>query len=535
MIGSLSSFGLEVGPTALRVAEMRRGPGGRLVVRRLDRLEIPGEGSAGSPDARAAALRRAFALFSVSHVVRRRDVVVIAISGVETDNRVVSLPPVAGPRLVELARAEALTLNASPGQGARHAFHVLPRISVNEKRVLVASHPAAALEEILAAAGPVGLAPDAVVPAPLALASFLDFDLRGVEDALLLHVGSEETAVVCLPGDSVWFRSLPFGSRVLARAMAAAPGAESRAAEAARISITRGEAVSGSEEASRAFLDRLVGEVRRALDFHRRRIGAFLPSRIFLTGDVARIPGAAAHLAEVFHVQVEPVVRLNRVRISHQAYASSELRDLPSFVVALGAALQGLERVRFPVSFADPDRTRASARSVPALAAAGAILLGTALLGDLSASRERERAEALVERTQRARSAVVETQERWRRREEVRKDRAAVLGLAPELEARALWEIAPARALAALGAAGEIGSCDVRSDGGGLRLEFSVLVRGALPDPERAFQSRVAEVLRSRAGARGVTLREVEEAPVEPGSEPGARILHGSAFFGGGE
>jgi Tfp pilus assembly PilM family ATPase len=533
LIGSLSSFGLEIGPTALRVAEMRRGPGGGLVVRRLDRLEFPVEASGAPPEARAQALRRALALFTVSHLVRRRDLLVLAIAGVETDNRVVSLPPLSGKRLLELARAEALEHRASPGAGARHTFLTLPRISVNEARVLVAAHPAAALEDLLAAAGPAGLAPDAVVPGPLALANFLDFDLRGVEDALLVHVGSDTTAVVCLPGDSAWFRTLPFGSREISRALAAAPGSEPRAAEAARISITRGEAVPGAEEAARSFLERLGTEIGKALDFHRRRIGAFLPSRIFLSGDAARMAGAPAHLVETFHVQVEPVLRLNRVRISHQAYASAEIRDLPAFAVALGAALQGLERVRFPVSFSEPDPARAAARSLPALTAAAALLLATGVLGDFSASEERVRSESLVERAERARWAVVAAEERWRRKEGAARDRRAVEGLLSEIEARELWETVPARALAAIASAGEIGACQFRTAPRGVRVEFTVLVPEAASDAERAFQSRVADGLRRRAGAYEVVLEGVEEPPPEAGAPAGARLFRGSAEFGG--
>jgi hypothetical protein len=501
-----TSFGLEIGPSAARVAKLRLERGGRPLVVALDRFDFSSSPRPG--EALESPRHRALALFAVAHAVGARDGVVAALSGVGTDDRVVSVAPVSDDRAASLARTEALRSGGFASEGCDFAACHLPSISVNEKRVIVLAHPASAVRELAGSLREVGAAPDAILPTPLALANFLRYDGHSLDDAFVVRIAERETDFLLFAGDAPWFRTIPYGSGALAAAMRAERGTGERESEAARIGLARGETAGVAAKVVEGFLDRIVAEAHAAL-----------------AGEAARLPGAVEAFSRAFAARVDTAERLNRVRISAQAHASPELRDLPLFAPAIGAALQAIEEVSLPASFVAPDRERDAARRVPSLAAATILLLAVAAAGHRSSEAAAALGKELLTRTATIEARTDQLARERRLQEEAEGIRGSLERLLSLVPRRDDWERIPPAALDALSRAGALLETDFREAPGGLALEFALRPDDG-GDAERAFQGVAAPLLRE-AGATELSLEPPQVAAA--GAQP---VLRGRAVFG---
>lgn len=518
-----TSFGLEIGPSSARIAELRLDRSDRPVVCALDRFDFAPSarrgGEAGEP------LRRAIGLLAVAHPIGARDGVVAAFSAAGTDNRVVSVAPVEAERAGALGRKEAIRTGGFFAEGCVFAALNLPSISVNERRVLVAAHPDLAVRETRAVLEEAGAAPDAMLPTPLALANLLRFDGHTLDESLVVRIADRETDLLLFSGDAPWFRTLPLGTVAIAEALSRATGAGAREAEAVRIGLARGEEHPPAQKAVAAFLERVLAEASAALEFHRRHVGPLVPSRILLAGEAARLPGAIEAFSRAFSCRVEPVDRLNRVRIAREAHGAAELRDLPNFAPAIGAALQGVASVPFPLTFVEPDRERSSARRVPGLAAATLLFLAVAAAADRSTEVAVSRSEVLRVRADTIEARAAQLGEERRRLAEAAEAFEEVERLRGLVPRRDDWERIPPVALDALSRAGALLDATFRETPSGIALDATLRPDDSA-EAALSFHREAGPALRE-AGATDIRIDPAE--PSEPGAEPRlrARVLFG--------
>jgi general secretion pathway protein L len=205
------------------------------------------------------------------------------------------------------------------------------------------------LEGLLAALAGAGLDPRAVVPAAPAYAALFAAGAVGAGEAeasaaeVLLDVGHERTSVCVVAGGTCEAaRTFAFGASHLVRALAREVGLAGPEAEAILAAESGGPALSAelaerardprAADALRRALVPLVRELRATVKVWQTRAGVRPVGRLFLAGELARLPG------------------------------------LPDLLASEAAAVQ-------PLAFAGPAAERIAAPEAPGLALAAALAL----------------------------------------------------------------------------------------------------------------------------------------------------------------
>jgi|GEM_PF-653380 len=219
------------------------------------------------------------------------------------------------------------------------------------------------LASLLAALGPLGVDPRAVVPPGPVYAALLAGGAVGplpaaaVPDELpaaegILDVGQDRTSLcLSVAGACEHARSFAFGATQLARAVARELGCPEERAHALLAAAARGGVfdaelapLAGDPRATEA-LHRAFGplarELRSTLRAWRTRVGPRRVARLHLAGELGRLPGLPELLAPEVDGPVQPLVL-------EGPSATIPADDAPAYALALALALHGHLGARAP-------------------------------------------------------------------------------------------------------------------------------------------------------------------------------------------
>jgi len=334
--------GLDIGEYSVKLFSLRLGVGGA----RLCASELPLPAGAGeaNPEALGRLLGECFARAGQS--ARSLRGLTLGMSGSDVIVKQLSLPLMDDDEIPGALRFEARKHLPFDPQTCVIDYELLARVP-SEKRleVLLAAVPQARLERTLAPLKAIGLDPDIVDAAPLALTNAISRATeREAEARVAIDIGHQGSWLTLYQRGAPYFaRRLEFGGASVTRAVAAALNVSFEEAEEWKLEAgadapsIRVEPASAEMEGVRQALSGLADELRRSFAYYRTMAPLPEPFTLWLSGNTARLPGMAGELSAMLEIPTFVFDPLESV--------PPEARDHlpaggPQFALAYGLALR---------------------------------------------------------------------------------------------------------------------------------------------------------------------------------------------------
>jgi type IV pilus assembly protein PilM len=314
--------GLDVGSFSVKLlATQGSGTGGRYWLGEHRLPERNGDGEAHSPDVVAKAIGECFSRAGLS--IRSCRGISVGVGGPDVIVKQITLPLLDEAEVAPALRFEARKHLPFDPQTMIIDFQVLGRYTSERKlEVLLAAVSQGHAEQHLAPFKLLGVEPDIVDPAPLALVNAITADSELQAGArILLDFGDTSSHLMLYQrGQPFFTRRLDFGGRHLTQAIAEGLSVSFEEAEEWKLTVGADEPglrMDWSALEMQAMLEGLRGdlvdELRRSFAFY-RTLGQ-LPDdiRLWISGGSARLPGLAAQLSELLEIPVmlfDPLDRL---------------------------------------------------------------------------------------------------------------------------------------------------------------------------------------------------------------------------------
>ncbi|HMH51889.1 MAG TPA: type IV pilus assembly protein PilM [Candidatus Acidoferrum sp.] len=333
------TFGLDIGTSAVKVVQLREGPGGFVLIA-LGSAPLPldaiGDGTIKAPDAVAAAIRDAVARAGI----KTREAV-IGIAGRELITKKVQLPEVPAKELRDAVELEAEHHIPFAFDEVCLDYHVAGRHGGMMDLVLVAVKKSK-VNEYVAVVEDAGFAPVIVDVDGFAVGN--QFELNHPEPSgdsvALIDMGAAVMKTNVVRGGAPAFaRDIPFGGNQYTQAIADRLHTTFEHAERAKLGeaadIPWDSIVPALESVSRD----LALEVRRTFDYFGSTSDSERIGRVVMSGGAARLRGLTEYLSSTWSIPVEVARPFERIDVD--AAHEDEVRAAgPSLTVAVGLALR---------------------------------------------------------------------------------------------------------------------------------------------------------------------------------------------------
>lgn len=299
--------GLDIGEYSVKLVSLRHGVGG--VRPCASERPLPAGGAGAGPETIAHVLGECFS--RAGHSPRGLRGLTLGLSGGDVIVKQVSLPLMDDDEIAGALRFEARKHLPFDPQACVIDYQVLGRVP-SEKRldILLAAAPQARIDRALAPLKAIGVDPDIVDAAPLALTNAVSRAAeRESEARVALDIGHHGSWLTLYQRGSPYFaRRLEFGGAGVTRAIAAAlrvPYEEAEewkleaGADDPSIRVNQDSAeMQGAREALRA----LAEELRRSFAYYRAMAPLPDPFTLWLSGNTARLPGLAGELSALLEI-----------------------------------------------------------------------------------------------------------------------------------------------------------------------------------------------------------------------------------------
>jgi type IV pilus assembly protein PilM len=333
------TFGLDIGTSAVKVVQLREGPGGFTLIA-LGSAPLPldaiGDGTIKTPDAVAAAIREAVTRAGIT----TREAV-IGIAGRELITKKVQLPEVPAKELRDAVELEAEHHIPFAFDEVCLDYHVAGRHDGVMDLVIVAVKKSKVSEYI-------GVVEDAgFVPVIVDVDGFAvgnQFEVNHPEtsgDAVaLIDMGAAVMKTNVVRGGAPAFaRDIPFGGNQYTQAIADRLHTTFEQAERAKVGeasdIPWDSIVPALESVSRD----LALEVRRTFDYFGSTSDSERIGRVVMSGGAARLRGLTEYLSSTWSIPVEVARPFERIDVD-AALADEARAAGPALAVAVGLALR---------------------------------------------------------------------------------------------------------------------------------------------------------------------------------------------------
>lgn len=299
--------GLDIGEYSVKLLALRFSVGGEKPC--ASELTLPTGTAEANPEALGRMLGECFARAGQS--VRTLKGITLGLSGGDVIVKQITLPLMDDDEIAGALRFEARKHLPYDPQTCVIDFQLLGRLP-SEKRldVLLAAVPQARLERALAPLKHLGIDPDIVDAAPLALTNAISRGAERETEARVAidfgHAGSWLT--LYQRGAPYFARRLEFGGVTLTRAIASALQVPFEEAEEWKLEAGADQPsirvdpespeMRGVREALRTFAD----ELRRTFAYYRTMAPLPEPFTLWLSGNTARLPGIAGELSALLEI-----------------------------------------------------------------------------------------------------------------------------------------------------------------------------------------------------------------------------------------
>jgi type IV pilus assembly protein PilM len=252
-----------------------------------------------------------------------------------------------------------------------------------------------------------GIEVDIVQMGPIALYNFITFDQikapaaaaasGGVEDAeadaggekpaakadkgsiVLLDIGADNTDLIITDGTRIWQRNVPIGGNHFTRALTKELKLTFAKAEHLKRNATKAPDPRSIFTAMRGIFNDFASEINRSIGFYSSVNRTAKISKVIGLGNGFKLPGLQKFLQQNLSQDVEKLETFFRMVGEDVKTAPQFQENLPSFAVAYGLGVQGLDRSGLRTSLLPPEIEQVRlirAKKPWALAASALLMLG---------------------------------------------------------------------------------------------------------------------------------------------------------------
>lgn len=378
---------INLGSQRVSGAVFGKTPGGDLVLKRFDAVELDGDPSV---DVSRLPQLKVAADELVGRLKLKGQSVWYCVAGHTVFTRFVKLPPVQGDKMDQIVEFEAKQNVPFPIDEVTWDYEQVSDPSSLEKEVVLVAMKSDSLNEIheqVSSAGVKGLGVDL---APAALYNSFCYNYPDADEpVLVIDLGARSTNLVFIEDGRFFTRNLLVGGAAVTNAIAKEFGISFAEAEAQKISqgfVALGgavedhpdEAINAMSKVMRNAMTRLHGEVMRTINYYRSNQGGAAPKRVLLAGGGASMGFISEFFAEKLKLPVENFDGLRGVQLD-RGVNEEQARAASAAVGELGGlALRGFGGCPVELELV-PDAiatARDAVRRAPALVMAGLCIFG---------------------------------------------------------------------------------------------------------------------------------------------------------------
>src|ERR1700733_7955026 len=237
-----------------------------------------------------------------------------------------------------------------------------------------------------------GIEVDIVQMAPIALYNFIAADqLKGSDlkgSVVLLDIGADHTDLIITDGTRIWQRNVPIGGNHFTRALTKELKLTFAKAEHLKRNATKAPDPRSIFTAMRGVFNDFASEINRSIGFYSSVNRTAKISKIVGLGNGFKLPGLQKFLQQNLSQDVEKLETFFRLMGDDVKTAPQFQENLPSFAVAYGLGVQGLDRSGLRTHLLPPEIEQARlirAKKPWALAGSALVMLGFSglFLGDV--------------------------------------------------------------------------------------------------------------------------------------------------------
>jgi type IV pilus assembly protein PilM len=356
-------WGIDLGQCGLKALRLEK-IDGQVTATAFDYVEHPKILS--QPDADPDQLIREALEKFLSRNDLRGDMVSISVPGQSGLARFVKLPPVEEKKINDIVRFEAKQQIPFPLDEVVWDFQKIGEGTVTDGFALDTEIGLFAMKRDLVSRylqhfKEVGVEIHFVQMAPLALCNFVAFELLGKatvdgeqeagEEAagkkqcvVALDIGADSSNLVITDGGRViWQRPIPLGGNHFTRALTKDLKLTFAKAEHVKRTAVKSPDLRKILAALKPVLNDFVSEVQRSLGYFTNTHRDAQVKYMIGLGNAFRLPGLQKYLQEKLQLEVRKLQRVQRLAGESVTAAPQLVENLPSFAVAYGLALQGLD------------------------------------------------------------------------------------------------------------------------------------------------------------------------------------------------
>ncbi|MFO8013004.1 MAG: type IV pilus assembly protein PilM [Phycisphaerae bacterium] len=332
------------------------------------------------PDADEQALIRS----ALSKFLNRNNIkgstVVISVPGQASFTRFIKLPPVEQRKIPEIVRYEARQQIPFDLEDVVWDYQTTspPSAGPREVEVGIFAMKRDIVADYVSDFTAMRIEPDAVQMSPVALYNFLRYEQGdGSGGTILIDVGAENTNLVIADGDRVWIRNVPLGGNNFTNALCKEFKLQFAKAERLKRHAAESKHARQIFQAMRPVFGDLLTEIQRSIGYYTSLHRDSRIERVVALGNAFRLPGLAKFLSQNLGVEVEKVEGLKSLGESEVTSAPMFRKNLLSFGVAYGLALQGVGVAKISTSLLPPEilSQKILKKKRPFFVAAGAALV----------------------------------------------------------------------------------------------------------------------------------------------------------------
>jgi len=373
------AWGIDIGDSAVKAIKVRK-VGDSAVVQDFRTIPCESRGEEAHADHE---YRIRSAMETLQQEVKLQGArIVVSMSGRDVFPRFIPLPPVEKKRIPEIVRYEARTQMPFPIEEVIWDYQPLcsEPIPGEEIEVGIFAIKRGTVYSFLNALQLAKLTPDIVEIAPLALYNYLMYDRSIDVGTVAIDIGSGTTDLVIIDGERFWIRNVSISGSDITRSLQEKYQISFEEAENLKRRASESKQADKVFGAMRPILDDLIGEVQRSIGYYKAQTRNVRIEQVILLGNAFNLKGLAEYFQANLDYDVSLLSGLQRVKTGNSA---SFERELPSYAVAIGLALQGLGLAKVNIDMMPRDivRQRALRAKVPFVAAAVALLAAPIYFG----------------------------------------------------------------------------------------------------------------------------------------------------------
>lgn len=231
--------------------------------------------------------------------------------------RYVKLPPVSPDKVAEMVAYEAEQNVPFPINEVVWDYQVIGEADPTEVNALLVAVKRDDVKELTDGVASVGLEPEVVDAAPMALYNAIRFNYPDADGCtMVLDIGARSTNLVFVEGSKIFTRSIPVAGNTITQEIAKGLNLKASEAEALKrqvgfvalggvYAMTDDDRADRISKVVRNVVTRLHAEVNRSINFYRSQQGGSPPQRVLLTGGTALMPHMDTFFREKLQVEVE--------------------------------------------------------------------------------------------------------------------------------------------------------------------------------------------------------------------------------------